>query len=39
MEYIISITKILAGQKNLQFKITNGSGGNRDYQFAYMRVV
>jgi len=36
---IISITKILAGQKNLQFKITNGSGGNRDYQFAYMRVV
>jgi len=36
---IISITKILAGQKNLQFKITNGSGGNRDYQFAYQRIV
>ena len=29
----------LANQKNLQWKITNNSGGNSDIQFAYMRVV
>jgi len=29
----------LANQKNLQFKITNNSGGNSDIQFAYMRLV
>ena len=30
---------ILANQKNLQFKITNSSGGSSDIQFAYMRIV
>jgi len=29
----------LAGQKNLQFKITNSSGGSSDIEFAYMRMV
>jgi len=29
----------LKGQKNLQFKITNNMGGNRNFTFAYMRVV
>ena len=29
----------LKSQKNLQFKITNNSGGNSDIQFAYMRLV
>jgi hypothetical protein len=29
----------LAEQKNMQFKITNNSGGNADIQFAYMRLV
>jgi hypothetical protein len=29
----------LANQKNMQFKITNNSGGNSDIQFAYMRTV
>ena len=29
----------LANQKNLQFKITNNSGGNSDIQFAHMRLV
>jgi len=29
----------LANQKNLQFKITNNSGGNSDIQFSYMRLV
>ena len=28
-----------AGQKNLQFKITNTAGGNSDITFAYLRVV
>ena len=29
----------LAGQKNLQFKITNNSGGISDITFAYLRMV
>lgn len=29
----------LAGQKNLQFKITNNSGGISDIDFAFLRVV
>ena len=29
----------LKSQKNMQFKITNNSGGNSDIQFAYMRLV
>jgi len=29
----------LAGQKNLQFKITNNSGGNSNIDFAFLRVV
>jgi|TARA_R110000823_G_scaffold179166_1_gene311534 hypothetical protein len=29
----------LAGQKNLQFKLTNNSGGNSDITFAYLRLV
>ena len=29
----------LAGQKNMQFKITNNSGGNSDITFAYLRMV
>ena len=29
----------LSDQKNLQFKITNNSGGPSDIQFAYMRLV
>ena len=29
----------LAGQKNMQFKVTNNSGGNSDIEFAFMRVV
>jgi|TARA_R110002126_G_scaffold142083_1_gene287655 hypothetical protein len=29
----------LAGQKNLQFKITNTAGGNSDITFAYLRIV
>ena len=36
---IFSIQTVLANQKNLQFKITNSSGGNSDIQFAYLRVV
>jgi hypothetical protein len=32
-------TNRLEGQKNLQFKITNNSGGNSDIEFAYMRLV
>jgi hypothetical protein len=30
---------VVAGQKNLQFKITNNSGGNSNIQFAYMRLI
>ena len=29
----------LAGQANLQFKLTNNSGGPSDIQFAYLRLV
>ena len=29
----------LAGQKNMQFSITNNSGGPSDIQFAYLRMV
>jgi len=29
----------LTGQKNLQFKVTNNSGGNSDIDFAFMRLV
>jgi len=29
----------LSGQKNLQFKITNNSGGASDIEFAFMRLV
>ena len=29
----------LAGQKNMQFKITNNSGGASDIEFAFMRMV
>ena len=36
---IRSIKSLLSNQKNLQFKITNDSGGNSDITFAYMRVV
>jgi len=36
---IFYIQNRLNGQKNMQFKITNNSGGSSDIQFAYMRVV
>lgn len=36
---IFYINNSLKGQKNLQFKITNNSGGNSDIEFAYMRIV
>ena len=36
---IFSINSRLSGQKNMQFKITNNSGGNSDITFAYLRVV
>jgi len=36
---IFQIQGRTAGQKNLQFKITNNSGGNSDITFAYMRMV
>jgi len=36
---IFSISGNLSNQKNLQFKITNNSGGNSDILFAYMRLV
>ena len=36
---IYHIANNLAGQKNMQFKITNNSGGNSDIQFAFMRLV
>jgi len=29
----------LAGQKNMQFKIINNSGGNSDIEFGFMRLV
>jgi len=36
---IFYIQNSLVGQKNMQFKITNNSGGNSDIQFAFLRVV
>ena len=36
---IFMIRNVLADQKNLQFKITNNSGGASDITFAYMRLV
>jgi len=36
---IFMIQGRLSNQKNLQFKITNGSGGSSDIEFAFMRVV
>jgi len=36
---IFYIGNVLKGQKNLQFKITNSSGGNSDIEFASLRVV
>jgi hypothetical protein len=36
---IFSIFTVLKGQKNLQFKITNNSGGSSDIEFAFLRVV
>ena len=36
---IFGIQGRLANQKNLQFKLTNNSGGNSDITFAYLRVV
>ena len=36
---IFPIYASLAGQKNLQFKITNNSGSTADITFAYLRVV
>ena len=36
---IFPIQSVLSDQKNLQFKITNNSGGNSDITFAYLRLV
>jgi len=36
---IFVIYDVLAGQKNLQFKITNNSGAESDITFAYLRVA
>ncbi len=36
---IFYIQNILGGQKNLQFKIINNSGGNSDIEFAFLRRV
>jgi hypothetical protein len=36
---IFRIDSRLSNQKNLQFKVTNSSGGNSDIEFAFMRVV
>ena len=36
---IFNISLVLANQKNLQFKITNNTGGPSDIEFAYLRVV
>ena len=36
---IYLIQGLLRSQKNMQFKITNNSGGNSDIQFSYMRLV
>jgi len=36
---IFYIQNSLVGQKNMQFKITNNSGGASDIEFGFMRVV
>ena len=36
---IFYIQNSLVGQKNMQFKITNNSGGESDIDFAFMRIV
>ena len=36
---IFPVQSVLSDQKNLQFKITNTSGGVSDITFAYMRMV
>lgn len=36
---IFMITNTLNNQKNMQFKLTNNTGGNSDIQFAFMRLV
>jgi len=36
---IFPISEVLAAQKNLQFKITNNSGGASTIDFAFLRVV
>ena len=36
---IFSVQQVLGNQKNMQFKITNNSGGESDITFAYLRVV
>ena len=36
---IFNLQGVVANQKNLQFDITNSSGGNSDIEFAYLRVV
>ena len=36
---IFAIYDVLANQKNLQFKITNNTGGSSDIEFGFMRLV
>jgi len=36
---IFTIIERITGQSNLQFKITNSSGGNSDIEFAFRRLV
>ena len=36
---ILTIQQRLKDQKNLQFKITNNSGGSSDIEFAFMRLI
>ena len=36
---IFIINQRVKGQKNMQFKITNNSGGNSNIDFAYLRMV
>ena len=37
--HIFTIFNVLANQKNMQFLITNSSGGNSNIQFAFRRLV
>ena len=37
--HIYTIFNVLSHQKNLQFKVTNSAGGNRDIEFAFRRLV